>query len=205
MPYIIEPTQGAFTKGRNTLDNAHIVLELLHSITSKDKTLNEGKPCIAFKLDMAKAYDRIMWDFIKQSFVTFGFPNHLIGIIYKCISFTSLSICFYGYTSQYLSPAGGLRQDDPMSPLLLNLCISILSRLIRQACNSGNRKDVYYHQDFPHISHMSFVDDIVIFGEADLHNIQNIFDIVEHFCDISEHKINFQNPRSFSLNPWTRT
>lgn len=46
-------------KGRNNLDNANVVLELFYSILTKDNRLANGKPCLAMKLDMAKAYDRI--------------------------------------------------------------------------------------------------------------------------------------------------
>lgn len=57
LPSIIGPSQRAFMKGRDNLENAYVVLELIHSILVKVKRLANGKPCLAMKLDLTKAYD----------------------------------------------------------------------------------------------------------------------------------------------------
>lgn len=57
MPMLLPPNQSAFTIGRGAIDNALIAHEIIHSIVTKDKRLNNGRPCVAIKLN--KAYDRI--------------------------------------------------------------------------------------------------------------------------------------------------
>lgn len=54
---ILNQTQDTFTQCREVYDNAYVVLEIFHSILTKDKRLAKGKPCFAIKLDMTKAYD----------------------------------------------------------------------------------------------------------------------------------------------------
>lgn len=49
MPHILEMNQGTFTKG-GPVDNACVVLEILHSIITKDRRLSNGKTCLAIKL-----------------------------------------------------------------------------------------------------------------------------------------------------------
>lgn len=52
LPGYLEPNQGAFTQGRGSLDNTLVVLEIIHSILTKDRRLNNGAPCIVIKLDI---------------------------------------------------------------------------------------------------------------------------------------------------------
>ena len=55
---MISPTQSVFIPGRLISDNALIAFECMHSLsTLKD---NMGAYC-AYKLDLAKAYDRVDW------------------------------------------------------------------------------------------------------------------------------------------------
>lgn len=59
LPVILDPTQRAFIKVKGSLDNVYMVLKAIHSILTKDKRLSPGTPCLALKLDMAKAYDQL--------------------------------------------------------------------------------------------------------------------------------------------------
>lgn len=54
MPQLLDQSQGAFIQGRGTLENTHIVFEIIHSILSKNKRLSNERPYIAIKLDLAK-------------------------------------------------------------------------------------------------------------------------------------------------------
>lgn len=91
-PIIINQYQGAFTQGRSSLDNAMVILEILHSIFSKNKRISRGKSCIAMKLNMAKAYDRIQWGIIEYTLNTFNFPLHIIRLIMSSIKSRTMEI-----------------------------------------------------------------------------------------------------------------
>ena len=60
LPSIISSEQGGFVPGRETIDNALVAHEVLHSINS-----NQSANFI-IKLDMMKAYDKVFWKFLFQ-------------------------------------------------------------------------------------------------------------------------------------------
>ena len=66
-----------------------VAFEFMHYLEHK----KEGKEgCVAIKLDMSKAYDRVEWGFIKQVMENMGFHEKWIELIMHCI--TSVSWCF---------------------------------------------------------------------------------------------------------------
>lgn len=103
----------------------------------------------------------------------------------RYITTTTMAIKFNGYTSQSFRPARGLRQEDLLSPLVFKLCMVILSEFIKETCSQGRWKAIHFNNHFPVISHMTFADDIVIFREIDLHNIQSMINTIEWFCQAS--------------------
>lgn len=62
LPQIISPEQRGFTKGRGLSDNILLAQEMIHKLDSNCRGGN-----VIFKLDLAKAYDRISWLFILKS------------------------------------------------------------------------------------------------------------------------------------------
>lgn len=67
---IISVTQSAFIPERLITDNALIAFECIHHI---QKETSAGKQFCAYKLDLAKAYDRVDWDFLRGALTKVGF------------------------------------------------------------------------------------------------------------------------------------
>ncbi|KAL0006672.1 hypothetical protein SO802_008174 [Lithocarpus litseifolius] len=63
MPHIITEHQSAFTKDRLISDNILVAFETLHSLKNY-KSTSHG--FMALKLDMSKAYDRVVWNFLNN-------------------------------------------------------------------------------------------------------------------------------------------
>ena len=55
---LISPEQGVFVEGRIFLDGVVVAIETIHSIA------NLKERAMFMKLDMAKAYDRVRWEFL---------------------------------------------------------------------------------------------------------------------------------------------
>ena len=71
---MIYPTQSAFIPGRSISDNALIAFECMHSLnTLKDSSVE----FCAYKLDLAKAYDRVDWEFLESMLQVYGFFSNM--------------------------------------------------------------------------------------------------------------------------------
>ncbi|XP_074313616.1 uncharacterized protein LOC141648798 [Silene latifolia] len=134
---IISKNQNAFMPGRLIFDNILIAFELFHHMKNKRQT--EGY--MAIKLDMAKAYDRVEWGFLRRVLMRMGFDPQWIQRVMDCVSTVTFSVLINGSPSEDFQPARGLRQGDPLSPYLFLLCAEVLSNLLRKAAVNGSLHD----------------------------------------------------------------
>lgn len=79
---------------------------------------------MAIKIDHEKAYDHLLWEFVKDSLEDVGFPNHLTQVIWSCISSTSMKALWNGEALESFSPSRRLLQGDPVSCLMCGASIS---------------------------------------------------------------------------------
>ena len=71
-------------------------------------------PSCLLKIYLCKAYDTMSWQFIKEMLVELNF----LKIIITCITSTSYVIMLNGIPTPIFRAKRGLRQEDPLSPLL---------------------------------------------------------------------------------------
>jgi hypothetical protein len=173
--------------GRLISDNTLIAFETFHHL--KHNT-NKKKGYVGIKLDMAKAYDRLEWDFIHTTLTTMGFPNNLVQTIMKCVSSVTFSILVNGQPSQSFKPNRGIRQGDPLSPYLFILCADVFSNMISDKQNQSLINGLAIAQNAPKISHLFFADDSLIFCKANKEEVAHLKAIFEEYQRISGQQIN---------------
>lgn len=77
---LISSEQSGFVEERQISDGIILVHEILHSIKLKKIS------GMLVKLDIAKAYDKLNWQFIKKMLVAFGFSMAWVNWIMNLIS-----------------------------------------------------------------------------------------------------------------------
>ena len=72
------------------MDDVVVAMEAIHSMaTSKEKAM-------FIKLDMAKAYDQMSWDFLQKILLAFGFDEELVNWFFSYVTSSSFSVLING-------------------------------------------------------------------------------------------------------------
>jgi hypothetical protein len=119
LPHNIDASQSAFGKGRHISTNIIISQEIIHSFSLGSWT----DTAFLLKIDLAKAFDRLRWDFIVRALQRLHLSPTFINLVYRCISTASFSILLNGEPTVDFKATRGIRQGCPLSPYLFVVAI----------------------------------------------------------------------------------
>lgn len=112
-----------------------------------------------------------------------------------CIKSVSLGIRWNGDILEPFQPSRGLRQGDPLSPYLFVLCMEVLSQNITRHVDTKSWTLVKLARCGPHLSHVFFADDLLLFSEASFAQARVMEHVITDFCDISGQRMNRSKSR----------
>ncbi|CAL1358706.1 unnamed protein product [Linum trigynum] len=187
LPRIVSEGQNGFIRGRLIIDNIIIGHELMHYL--KIKTQGK-KGYMALKVDMEKAYDRVEWPFLLAVLDKMGFSSVWQGWIHECLRSSSFSVLMNGTPSGFFTASRGLRQGDPLSPLLFVLCTEGFAALLRQAITEKKLEGVKVAPRAPRISHLFFADDSYLFLHGSLQECENLIEVLNEYEELSGQRVN---------------
>ncbi|KAL9670289.1 hypothetical protein QQ045_007840 [Rhodiola kirilowii] len=190
--YLIDPAQGAFIKGRSIVGNVCLAQQLVAGYSRKHVSER-----MSWKIDLRKAYDSIDWRFIKEMLTKLNFPLKFISWISMCIETTSFFIQLNTEMVDFFEGKRGLRQGDPISPLLFTIAMEYLSRLLKGLTRSQG----YYHHPKCHkvdIKHIIFADDMFLFSSGRCSAILALKSTLEEFMQCSGLEINVEKSQVFA-------
>ena len=100
-------------------------------------------------------------------------------------------------TGRYFQTKKGLRQGDPLSPILFNIVADMLAILIERAKSEGQIEGVIPHLVDGGLSILQYADDTILFMEHDIKKARNLKLILSAFEQVSGLKINFHKSELF--------
>jgi hypothetical protein len=181
----ISKEQFRFLEGRQIHEAIGVAQEGLHSLKTA-RTKGE-----ILKIDLSKAYDRVSWAYIRLLLTHLGFEVPFIKWVMACISSVSFAVLINGAASPFFISERGLRQGFPLSPLLFLLVAEGLSKAIDTTTRAGNFQGIQVAPGM-RITHLLFVDDVLIFCNGRVGDAEILADILNLFRLATGMQINSQ-------------
>ena len=122
-----------------------------------------------------------------------GFSKKWRKWIWYCISTVKFSYLINGSPSDFFGSSRGLRQGDPLSPLLFDIVMEALSHMLDVAVSAGQFSDFSMGSTAGSsvmVSHLLFADDTLIFCDAEPSQITNLRAILTRFEEVLRLHIN---------------
>ena len=167
------------------------------SLVNKYVTDNKGKLYACF-IDLRKAFDTVwhqgLFHKLEQANIRGNFLNTLMDIYRK----TECAVKLGDRTTQYFKCKKGVRQGDPLSPLLFNIFINgVFAHLRNNNCDPVTLNGT----DF--FNALAYADDIVLFSTTK-EGLQKALDTINQYCEDWRLKINHKKTKCMTFTRGTQ-
>jgi hypothetical protein len=190
---VINEAQTAFIPGRFILDGVLVVHEILHELRMKKKM------GIVLKLDFKKAYDKVNWKFLEDVLRRNFFDEKWIDWMLRAVQGGKVAVNLNGELGNYFRSFKGLRQGDPMPPLLFNLIADALSEILSTTKEKGLIIGLLPELVEGGLTHLQYADDTIMFVQNSEQNIINLKFLLFCYKKLSGMKINYSKSEIFTV------
>jgi hypothetical protein len=130
-----------------------------------------------FRADISKAFDSVAWSFLLELLGHLGFSSNWLNWIVKLLCSANTKVLLNGALGLRICHGRGLRQGDPLSPLLFIIVMDVFNALFRKA----EEWSLLQHLGILGITHQLslYADDVLFLSPVatDLDMASNIFSV----------------------------
>ena len=170
-----------------------------------DFAKSTNSKALGLLFDQEKAYDRVHPDYLQQVLTHFGFPPSFVQSVLGLFFGTQLRLNINGFLSSPVHQRRGLRQGDPLSPILFNLAFEpLLRKILNDPLYNGfsipHAPPSYISGDpLQPIKLLAYADDVLCLlkDPSDLNRLQTHLDT---YSQASNAKVNFHKTEALSLS-----
>jgi hypothetical protein len=191
---LIPKTQSAFTKGRQLVEGVVVVNEVI------DYAKKSGKQCVILKVDFEKAYDSVEWGFLDYMLIRFGFSQKWRNWMKACVGAGCLSVLVNGCPTEEIHIMRGLKQGDPLAPLLFLVVAEGLGGLMRSSVGCSRFQPFLVGNNDMAVSLLQYADDTLCIGEATVENLWTLKAVLRGYEMSSGLKVNFYKSCVMGVN-----
>ncbi|XP_019435927.1 PREDICTED: uncharacterized protein LOC109342391 [Lupinus angustifolius] len=192
---IVSPEQRGFIKGISIQDCICIASEAINFIEHKTFCGN-----MAIKLDIRKAFDTLDWNFLQDTLKAVGFNMKFITWINTILHSAKLSININGKNIGFFNCKRGVRQGDPLSPILFYLAEEVLSRGITKLLEVGKIKSIAGPRNLLTPSHVLYADDVLIFCRRIKRDLLALKHLIIDYAQVPSQSMNTNKCKFYIAN-----
>ena len=144
---------------RNILDGPLIVSEMVSWLKYSNRN------GLIFKVDFEKAFDSLNWAFLNEVMMQMNFGQKWGNWISGCLKTASVSVLINGSPTPEFAMGKGVRQGDPLAPLLFIIAAEALNVMMHEACCKGVFHGIKLPNSGPAISHLQYADHVLFMGD----------------------------------------
>jgi hypothetical protein len=194
MNFLISPNQTAFIKGRYILESVVSAHEVIHSVSH-----GKQKGSI-LKLDYEKAFDKVNLDFLYELLVRRKFSPAFCSLIKQITREGSVAVKVNGVEGNSFTTGKGLRQGDPLSPLLFNLVVDVFTRMLIKAASHNLIRGLCPDLNPGGVISLQYVDDMILFVENNPEKARNLKWVLTYFEQVLGMKVNYYKSELIPIN-----
>lgn len=157
----------------------------------------DKKASLLLKLDITKAFDSVSWPFLIEVLKQLGFGQIWRDIICGLLASSSTQVLLNGYPGRRIIHRRGLRQGDPLFPMLFILVMNILALIFNRAEESSLLQHLSGRVKLHQIS--MYTDDVVLFLSPSVADISIAMSILDLFGKASRLRNNEKKSNVFPI------
>lgn len=148
----------------------------------------QRRPGILLKLDITKAFDTVSWPFLLEVLTHLGIGHRWRTLLCNLLHSSSTRVILNGELGDQIRHRCGLRQGDPLSPMLFIIAMDVLTSLVEKVDYMGLLEPLATRWTGHHVSICA--DDVVLFASPKQQDLRVIKDIITCFGSASGLKTN---------------